>query len=255
VSLATVCRRLASLVGVQPADTWIGNPDLTASEIVAWVQEAQQAVASAYDWATLTKSLEVAVAAGSGVVAVPLPTDVAQLVPDSVYLGQIPVTGPLTQPEWQDLLRWPSATFPAFTLAGGQLQLSGAGLFGPLAYRYVAAVPDYTADPQETALGAGVPELVRLFESCVLYAALAAYRDAKGLPAGTAAAQASALIADAKGRDQPVGALSLSRHYRWRRHGFTVIGTGSGGGGGGSASVWDGGASVWDGGASVWDAA
>jgi hypothetical protein len=32
VSLATVCRRLATLVGVQPADVWIGNPDLTASE-------------------------------------------------------------------------------------------------------------------------------------------------------------------------------------------------------------------------------
>lgn len=221
MSLATVCRRLATLAGVQPADSWSGNPDLTAAEIVAWVQEAQQAVAAAYDWSTLTKSLEVSVSASSGVVAVPFPSDLARLVPDSVYLGQIPVAGPLTQPEWQNLLRLqPAATLPAWTLAAGAIQLSGAGLFGPLAYRYVTAVPDYAGDLDGTGLGAGVPEFVRLFESCILYAALAAYRDAKGLPAGTAAAQAAASIADAKARDQPVGALSMSRHRR--RHGVAM---------------------------------
>jgi hypothetical protein len=90
-----------------------------------------------------------------------------------------------------------------------------------LAYGYIVACPDYADDLEETALGAGVPELVKMFESCIQYSALAAYRDSKGLPAATAGAQAAAALADAKSRDQPIGALSVSRHTR-RRHGFAM---------------------------------
>jgi hypothetical protein len=48
-------------------------------------------------------------------------------------------------------------------------------------------------------------------ERCILYSAMALYRDAKGLPAGSATAQAMGCIAEAKGRDQPIGAMSLAR--------------------------------------------
>jgi hypothetical protein len=86
-------------------------------------------------------------------------------------------------------------------------------------------VPDFVSDPDETALGAGVPELVRMFETVILYSALAAYRDSKGLPAGTASAQAMAALADARGRDQPVGALTmLKRRHHHHRGGISITG-------------------------------
>jgi hypothetical protein len=213
MSLATVCSRMAALVGVAPTtSSWIGNPELTASEIVAWVQEAQQQVAASYDWATLTGSATVTLASTGGVMAVPLAADVARIVPDTMYLAQsIWVRGPLTHAEWQELTRIPGTPGPAFTLAQGKIQLAAGGFAGPLAYRYITAVPDYTTDGGETALGGGQAELVRLMERCVLYSAIALYRDAKGLPSSSATAQAMGCLAEAKTRDQPIGPMTLVR--------------------------------------------
>lgn len=222
MSLATICRRVAALAGVSPADTWAGNPDLTASEIVAWVQEAQQAVATAYDWSTLVGGVAQSVT-GTSPATYALPAGLARIIPDSMRLDGCHVRGALTTAEW-DLLLAGLARGPAYTLRAGKLLLAHGG-GGLLEYSYVGAVPDFVSDPDETALGGGVPELVRMFESCILYGALAAYRDSKGLPAGTAASQAMAALADARGRDQPVGALTLAkRHHHHRHGGISIIG-------------------------------
>jgi hypothetical protein len=232
VSLATVCRRLATLVGVQPADTWIGDPDLTASEIVAWVQEAQQQVAAAHDWSSITASVAQTLPGGTDPATVALPAGLARIIPDSVHLDHRHVRGALNAAEWDGLRSGIHALRPAYTLRGGKLLLTPGSAGGLLSYSYVMAVPDYQADPDETVLGAGVPEFVVMFEGCILYAALAAYRDSKGLPAGTAAATAAGAISDAKARDLPIGAMSMVQ--RRRRHldsGIVITGVGTGGGG------------------------
>jgi hypothetical protein len=211
VSLATVCRRLATLVGVQPADVWIGNPDLTASEVVAWVQEAQDVVAAAHDWSSITSGVAQILPAGTDPASVPLPASLSRIVPDSVRLDNRHIRGPLAAAEWDLITSGVRTRGPVFTLRGGHLMLAHVSGGGMLAYSYVTAVPEYASDPSETALGAGVPEFVKMFEGCILWAALAAYRDSKGLPAQTAAAQAAASIADARTRDLPIGAQTLVR--------------------------------------------
>jgi hypothetical protein len=108
---------------------------------------------------------------------------------------------------------------PPTRCAAGKLLVTPGGSGGVLSYSYVTAVPDYASDPDETVLGAGVPEFVRMFEGCILWAALAAYRDSKGLPAQTAAAQAAAAIADARTRDLPIGALTLVKRRHHHHHG------------------------------------
>jgi hypothetical protein len=230
MSLATVCRRLATLVGVQPADTWMGNPDLTASEVVAWVQEAQQVVAAAHDWSTLTSGVVTTLPEPNTDtypwISVTLPPDsLSRIVPDSVLLDNRRIAGPLTTAEWINVAAGTMrrTALPAYSVHQGKLVFIGAHAGQQLVYAYIAAVPDYASDPQETALGAGVPEFVRMFESCILWSALAAYRDSKGLPAGTAAAQAAASIADARTRDLPIGAQTLVRRHRHHGHGGLVV--------------------------------
>jgi len=223
MSLATVCRRLATLVGVQPADSWLGNPDLTASEIVAWVQEAQQAVAAAHEWSTITSGFAQALTTMVDPASVTLPTGLARVISDSVYLDNRHVRGAFNQAEWDALLRGMKRLWPAYTQRGGKMLITPGANGGTLSFSYIVGVPDYSADPEETALGAGVPEFVVMFEGCILYAALAAYRDSKGLPAGTAAAQAAAAINDAKARDLPVGAMTVTRHHRHHGHGGISI--------------------------------
>lgn len=229
MSLATICRRLASLAGVQPASVWIGNPDVTASEIVAWVQEAQSAVSTAYDWSTLATNFVTSLSSGSNLSrSVSLPDDLARIIPDSVTLDNRKLWGPLTAAEWDQIAIGAGSARPAFSLLTGKLWLTGAGSGGALCVGYVAAVPDYANDSDETYLGRDQPELVRMFETVILYSALAAYRDSKGLPAGTAAAQAMAALADARTRDQPVGALTLARRHRHHHGGLIVTMPGGG---------------------------
>jgi len=212
---------------VQPADVWIGNPDLTASEIVAWVQEAQMAVASAYDWSTLATGVVSTLPPPIGSdnhIRVTIGNDVSRIIPNSVLIDNRPVYGPLTSAEWLNAstgaTRFPK---PAYTLQHGSILFTGATAGAQLVYGYIQECIDFANDQQETVLGAGVPEFVRMFENCILYAALAAYRDSKGLPAGTAAAQAMATLADARGRDQPVGALTLVQRRHHHRHGGISI--------------------------------
>ena len=221
MSLATVCRRLATLVGVQPADVWIGNPDLTASEVVAWVQEAQQAVAAAHNWSSIIVGTDTTIIAPVQPAArVPIPDNVARIIPNTVRLNDRMVRGPLALAEWFEA---PGVGLPAWTLSQQYMHIQGANVGDRLRYGLITAVSDYASDPDETALGAGVPEFVRMFETCILWSALAAYRDSKGLPAGTAASQAAAAIADARTRDLPIGAMTLTQRRRRHDHGGPML--------------------------------
>jgi hypothetical protein len=193
------------------------------------VQEAQQVVAAAHDWSSISDANVQTLTSGADPRFVPLPSALSRIIPNSMTLDNRAVWGPLPTAEWSLAVKGqPRAHRPFFTTLGGQIGLAGAASGGELIYGYIAGVPDYDADPDETVLGAGVPEFVRMFESCILWSALAAYRDSKGLPAQTAAAQAAASIADARARDMPIGALTLVK--RRLPASWPALATGSGGG-------------------------
>lgn len=217
MTLASICRQVSVLVGVGPADAWIGNIDQSATEIVAWVNESQQRVAAEHPWSALTRDATLTVTAATEQV-VTLPSDVARIVPDSVYLRNfMPVVGPLTPAEWQEhreMIGWVQA---AFTMSGGSLLLRTAGVSGPLVLRYVADIADYTSDIAVSALG------LRL-ERVIMLCAVALYRDAKGLQAGSAGQQYLSALAQAKSWEQPIAGLSMGR--RPARRGGVRVGVG-----------------------------
>lgn len=245
VSLLSLCNGLAVLVGVAPAASYAGNTDVTAAEMVAWVNEAQARVADELDWQALVRDGAADLGTAGSLDAewtFPLPPAVRRLVPDSLWLRSEnrKVEGPLTIAEWERRRRQAAASpIPVFTVAGdallvrtasagaaaddglvmldGVLQLD-AGLVSSnlLTLRYVAAVPDYVADAQVSALGADL-------ERCILLCAVWLYRDAKGLSASSALAQYGAALSLAKARDMPLGGMGLSRGGR---SGRGVAGTG-----------------------------
>jgi hypothetical protein len=223
VSLATVCRRLAALVGVAPADVWIGNPDLTALEIVAWVQEAQQAVATAL-------RLEHAHRAQRGC---PL-----RQVPAwwrcrcrPMWRASSPTACCSTRPR---VLPGRSRTGMAASACGGprggqarpsRWHTDPTGVrraVQPAALAtYVIRCPDYATTRGDRARGRRARARA-LFESCIQYSALAAYRDSKGLPAATAGAQAAAMRSPTPRAGTSRSARSASRGGTGRRHGFAM---------------------------------
>lgn len=204
MSLGTLCRGLALLVGVQPAAVWAPNEDVNAAELVAWVNEAQQRVAAEHDWQVLLRDFQAPVTAPEQ--AFVLPADFARLVPDSLWLVGIRwrVQGPVSVAEWEERKRRLLPTVvPIFALSQGQILLRSPYRSETMTGRYVAVVPDMATDAAVSALGAGLERLI-------LLCAVALYRDAKGLPTQNAAAQYQSALSLARARDLPVGMLSLS---------------------------------------------
>lgn len=213
--LGSLCTSLAVLVGVQPASTWAGNTDVSAVEIMVWVNEAQRRVADEADWQTLLRDGFgdlVPVDGYADEVALRLPDDCDHVIPDSVWMTRLrrKVRGPLTLAEWEfRRSAVVSAIDPVFTVSDGTLLVratSGTSVSDLVTLRYAALVPDLTADGQASALG------VKL-ERLILLCAVVLYRDAKGLPVGTSSQQYLSALQLAKARDQPVGVMTMGR--RW----------------------------------------
>lgn len=211
MSLGTICREVALLVGVQPSDVWAGNPDVTAAEIVAWANQAQRMVADATDWGALhreavwTQGRSGASPEEPGKSGIPtgmpeeqmfsLPADLGRLLSDTVQCGGQLVPGPASPAAWAR----PGAG-PLWALRGGKLLTMRLPNDGLLQARYLALAPDLVADGQETPLD----------ERSVVLGAVMLWRDAKGLPQGSAAPQYLSALQAARSADRPVGALSLS---------------------------------------------
>lgn len=197
-SLAAICREVALLVGVAPAGVWAGNPDVTAAEVVAWVNQAQRMVADATDWSALHREALWTPEPGKEERMFPLPADFGRLLPDTVRCGGQFVPGPANPAAWAR----PGAG-PLWALRSGKLLTLCLPNDGLLQARYLALVPDLVADGQETPLDA----------RAVTLGAVMLWRDAKGLPQGSAPPQYLSALQAAKAADRPVGALSLGRAF------------------------------------------
>jgi hypothetical protein len=212
MTLATICRSVATRVGVAQLPAWAGSTDDTAREVLEFVQEAHDMVVQAFDWQVLIRPYQVNLAAGP-VQTLALPTDFGRLIPGTMWIsGQsCPVRGPVTEVEFERLTRpIPIGTTPVFRLASGVLELLaspvGAGL---LSFRYLTGMPLVSA--------AGVPQrewqadtdASLLNERLVILGAVMLWRDSKGLQTQGAAAQYMFALSRAKATDRPIGVMSM----------------------------------------------
>jgi hypothetical protein len=157
-----------------------------------------------------------------------------RLLPDTAWLDEWPVEGPLSEAEWErrvqstdagQIGRSGEADFrPGFTVRDGTIQLVSCPVGKVFSVGTVAAVPDLAADTDISVLTSSTGNLAAGFSRLIALCAVMLYRDAKGLPSASAAAQYLSALAAAKNAAAPIGALSLARRHTGRLGGFPVVG-------------------------------
>ena len=198
---AALCRAVALRIGIAPFDVWAGNPDPGAAEVVEFVNEAVAMVADAHAWTALRRRVTWAREAerGGGEERHAWPGDCRRLHADTVGCGSwAGIPGPVGVDEWERAAR-SGATRPMWTTEGRWLVARGLPDAYALTARYQALVSPFAADRQT----------VDLPDRPVILGALMLYREAKGLPIGSAPAQYLAALAAARSEDRPLGMLSL----------------------------------------------
>jgi hypothetical protein len=154
-------------------------------------------------------------------------------LPDTAWLDDWPVEGPLSEAEWERRVqstdggqvgRPGEVEFcPGFTVRDGTIQLVSCPAGKLFSIGMLAAVPDLASDGDVSLLASSSAALQGGFERLIGLCAIMLYRDAKGLPSASAASQYLVALARAKDAAAPVGALSLSRRHN-RSGGFPGIG-------------------------------